>query len=542
MNQNPTNNKFFIYYPLMLAAMLVIGIYVGSYFSSSGGSKPPFFPQFNVNSADKIGQIINFIDAEYVDTIAKNRLIDKAIRAILEDLDPHSYYISAEELAAYTEPLEGNFEGIGVEFLIQDDTVRVVAAIDGGPSAQLGVQPGDRILSVDGESIAGTGVTNEKVISLLKGPRGTEVSVEIKRQKQNIPFKIVRNTIPINSVVTSQMIDSETGFIKIARFARNTHEEFTSHMASLSEQGMKDVIIDLRGNGGGFLTAAVSIAEDFLQKGSLIVYTEGKASPKQEYFANKKGQYAGLPVAILINEGSASASEILAGALQDNDRGILIGRRTFGKGLVQEHLNLSDKSALRLTVARYYTPTGRSIQKPYGGDINYEEDYNDRVAHGEFLSADSIHFPDSLQFTTPGGRIVYGGGGIMPDIFVSVDTLGASAYLNVLSYQGIINQFGFDYADQNRADLLNYGSYRDFKSKFQVNPALLRRFAEYAAARGVQADERGMKLSEYVIKLRIKAYIARNIWGNDGFYAIMNEDDNVLKEAVKALQNPIGTI
>ncbi len=536
MNQNQNSNKLIIYYPIMLAGMLVLGIYLGSYFTG-GNETQTFFPRKSSNSADKIGQIINFVDREYVDSVEKNRLIDKAIAAILEDLDPHSYYISAEELASYTEPLEGNFDGIGVEFLIQEDTVRVVSAIEGGPSEKLGVMAGDKIVAVDGENIAGIGIENEDVIKKLKGPSGTEVKVTIKRNREEIPFEITRGTIPINSVVTSQMLDNSVGFLKISRFARTTYEEFIEHTNKLLDAGMKEIIIDLRGNGGGYLNAAVQLSEEFLQKGQLIVYTEGKSSPKKSYYSSKRGKFSDMPVAVLINQGSASASEIFAGAIQDNDRGMIIGRRSFGKGLVQEHLNLTDNSALRLTVARYFTPTGRSIQKPYGGEIDYEADYMERFEHGELMYMDSIDFPDSLKYTTPGGRIVYGGGGIMPDIFVGVDTVGTSQYLSALSYRGLINQFGFDYADKHRDDLAEYDSIDDFKKKFDITAGLLEEFLNYSESKGVNRDTSGLKASKEVIKIRIKAYIARNIWGNDGFYAIMNQDDNVLKEAQTAISS-----
>ncbi len=537
MNQNQNSNKLLIYYPILLAGMLVLGIYLGSYFTSGTSETTTFFPKKTVNSADKIGQIINFIDKEYVDTVAKNNLINKAIGAILEDLDPHSYYITAEEIAAYTEPLEGNFDGIGVEFLIQKDTVRVVSAIEGGPSEELGIMAGDKIITVDGNNIAGVEIKNEDVIKYLKGPSGTKVNVEILRVKEKIPFSITRGTIPINSVVTSQMLDNTTGYIKISRFARTTYDEFMTHMEKLSKQGMQEIILDLRGNGGGYLNAAVQLSEEFLQKGQLVVYTEGKASPKRSYYASKSGLYNEMPLAILINQGSASASEILAGAIQDNDRGLIIGRRSFGKGLVQEHLSLPDQSALRLTVARYFTPTGRSIQKPYGENIDYEDDYEMRFEHGEMMYQDSIVFPDSLKFTTPGGRTVYGGGGIMPDIFVGIDTVGASQYLSIVSYQGLLNQFGFDYADGHREDLNHYSSYSDFKQKFEINDAILNDFVAYSTEKGIEADDRGIAASKNVLKIRIKAYIARNIWGNDGYYAIMNQDDNVLKEAQIALSS-----
>lgn len=535
MNHNQNRSKLIIYYPLLLAGMLVLGIYLGSYFSGGNGQSSALFQPKSSNSADKIGQIINYIDREYVDTIAKNQLINRAIASILEDLDPHSYYISAEELLAYTEPLEGNFEGIGVEFLIQNDTIRVVNAIEGGPSEELGIQAGDKIIKVDSENVAGIDISNDDVIGLLKGPGGTEVDVEILRNKDVIPFLITRGTIPINSVVTSQLLDASTGYIKISRFARTTYDEFMQHMGELRAEGMEEVILDLRGNGGGYLSAAVQMSEEFLQKDQLIVYTQGKSSPKKDYYAMKRGTYADLPVAILINQGSASASEIFAGAIQDNDRGTIIGRRSFGKGLVQEHLNLPDNSALRLTVARYYTPTGRSIQKPYGADVDYDGDYANRFEHGEMMDSDSIAFPDSLKYTTPGGKIVYGGGGIMPDIFVGLDTVGASHYLSLVSYQGLLNQFGFDYADAHREDLNEYESYQTFRQNFKISEGLLSEFVQYADDKGTAPDPYGIKTSREILKLRIKAYISRNIWGNDGYYSIMNEDDNVLREAQNSI-------
>jgi len=535
MNQNSNRNKLIIYYPLMLAFMLVFGIYLGTFFSDEGSRS--FLPTRNSSNADKITQIISFIDREYVDTVAKNQMIEKAISSILEDLDPHSYYISAEEMAGYTEPLEGNFEGIGVEFLIQDDTVRVVAALDGGPSQELGIQAGDKIINVDNENIAGVEIKNDGVISRLKGEGGTIVKVDILRNDKIIPFEITRGTIPINSVATAQIIDNTIGYIKISRFARTTYEEFAQSAAVLKEKGMKEMVIDLRGNGGGYLTAAVQITEEFLQKGQLIVYTEGKSSPKKSYFASKKGEYSDLPLAILIDQGSASASEILAGAIQDNDRGTIVGRRSFGKGLVQEHMSLPDNSALRLTVARYYTPSGRSIQKPYGADIDYEADYENRFETGELVSADSVHFPDSLQYVTPGGRIVYGGGGIMPDIFVSLDTAGASEYLSIVSYRGILNQFGFDYADSHRSDLENFKDYKEYEKRFDIDQNVFESFITYAENKGVTPDQSGIKLSKEVLKLRIKAYIARNIWGNDGFYAIMTDDDKVIREALVSISD-----
>lgn len=536
MNQDKKQRQLLIYYPLMLAVMLVLGLYLGTYFSG-GQTTYSFLPEAP-NGAQKISQVIRYIESEYVDSVKKEQLIDRAISSLLSDLDPHSYYISAEELLAYTEPLEGNFEGIGVEFMIQEDTVYVVSALEGGPSEKLGIMAGDQIVAVNGKNIAGTGITNEQVIRLLKGESGTEVQVDILRDEKTIPFTITRGTIPLNSLVTAQMLPHNTGYIKLSRFARTTYEEFMEAAEDLEDQGMKSLVLDLRGNGGGYLGIAVQIIEEFLQKGQLIVYTQGKASPKQEYYSSKKGTYSNLPLVVLINQGSASASEILAGAIQDNDRGLIVGRRSFGKGLVQEHLDLRDHSALRLTVARYYTPTGRSIQKPYGHGIDYSADLKERYVHGELQVADSIHFADSLKYTTPGGRTVYGGGGIMPDIFVPLDTNGASYYLNQVTYMGLINKFAFDYATKHRDMLMEkYSDYTSFKRNFELSEATFQKFVDYATETGVEPVAEEIQHSRQVIKLRIKAYISRNLYGNDGYYSVIFADDNILQEALKTLDN-----
>ncbi len=517
------------YTPILLAVMLIAGIYIGA--------KLNYTPSIiaDADPDNKINQIIGYIEKEYVDVVDKNDLINATIHTMLQELDPHSYYISAEELRQYTEPLEGNFDGIGVEFMIQQDTVVVVNPIAGGPSEELGVKAGDRIVLVNGESIAGIGITNSDVMDKLRGESGTSVEVGMLRpgKEDLIDFKITRGKIPIHSVDVAIMVSDKVGFIKVARFAKTTHEEFVEAALMLREQGMEKLIVDLRGNGGGFLDAAIRMCDEFLEDGRMIVYTEGKASPKRTFNATERGLLEEVETVVLINQGSASASEIVAGALQDNDRGTIIGRRSFGKGLVQEHVDLPDSSAMRLTIARYYTPTGRSIQKPYGDGIDYHNDYFDRLENGELESADSVQFPDSLKYTTAAGKTVYGGGGIMPDVFVPIDTVGASFYLSELNYAGIINEFAFSYVDQHRDQLNRYNNGIDFKQRFVVSNLLFEELIAFAEGKGIERDPYGIKTSELVIKLRLKALIARNIWNNEGYFHIILDDDIVFDRAMK---------
>ena len=536
MNDNKPS-RLSVYYPLFLVVMLIAGVFIGSRFSGGDGSGDQFLPIPGKSRYNKIAQILNYIDQDYVDSVQKEKLVNSAISAILKDLDPHSYYIPASEMAEYNDPLEGNFDGIGVEFMILNDTVRVVSAIEGGPSEKLGIQAGDKIVSVEGKNIAGNGITNKNVVDMLRGKRGTDVNIKVMRGSSDklIPFKITRGEIPIYSLATAQMLNDTTGYIKLSRFARTTYDEFMHGIDTLKHQGMKELVLDLRGNGGGYLSAAKEIAQEFLTKGQLIVYTKGKSQPKHVYRADKTGSLVDMPVAVLINEGTASAAEILTGALQDNDRGVIVGRRSFGKGLVQEQLPLGDRSALRLTVARYYTPTGRCIQKPYGDSIDYNDDYIHRYEHGELVDADSIHFNDSLKFTTPGGKTVYGGGGIMPDIFVPIDTVDASYYLSELSYSGAINAFAFDYANKHRQALMKYGNFKAFANDYKLPDSVFTELINYAASKGVPKDPKGISTSSKVIRNRLEASISRNLYGNNGFYSIVLKDDNVLDKAEEAL-------
>jgi carboxyl-terminal processing protease len=524
------------FYPLMLALMLVAGLFIGRDMSSddaSGGGPLTVFRLRQPNTSDKIGQVLELIDRQYVDPVEKNRLVDEVLQDILQRLDPHSYYISSAELRAAQEPLEGSFEGIGVEFALQRDTIVVISPVEGGPSASAGIRAGDRIVGADDMPLAGVNITNEDVMKNLRGPGGSEVRLSILRTGRSKPFDvtITRGRIPIHSVAVSIMGEDGTGYIKLIRFAKNTHEEFMQAVEALMQQGMQRLVLDLRGNGGGYLTSAVELADEFLPHGSVIVYTKGRNSPRRDITATARGRLHNIPLAVLIDEGSASASEIIAGAVQDNDRGVIVGRRSFGKGLVQEHVDLPDQSAVRLTTARYYTPSGRSIQRPYGDGVDYLQDLGHRLDHGELLSIDSIRLDSSQVFTTIGGRTVFGGGGIMPDIFVPADTVEASSYLTELFFSGAINQFAFDVADRDRARLVAYGSSREFTRSFNISDQLMNDLQRYAREQGIRDRPEELQRSRTQIATRLKAGIARNIWGNTGYYEIMLDSDKIYRRA-----------
>ncbi|MBK8498269.1 MAG: S41 family peptidase [Flavobacteriales bacterium] len=515
----------------MLAAALVAGIFIGQ---EMGGSGPLTVFQFHQPSAaDKVGQVLDLIDRQYVDSVEKNALVDEVLQDILQRLDPHSYYISAAELQAAQEPLEGSFDGIGVEFAIQRDTVVVVATVEGGPSAALGIKAGDRILKADSADLAGVGITNDGVTKALRGPAGSKVTVALARRGMRKPFEveIKRGKIPINSVAVALLQPDGTGYIKLIRFAKNTHREFVEAASRLKAEGMQRLVLDLRGNGGGFLEAAHAIADEFLPDGRRIVYTEGRSSPRRDLMATTDGEFEKIPLAILIDEASASASEIVAGAIQDNDRGLIVGRRSFGKGLVQEHVDLPDHSAVRLTTARYYTPSGRSIQKPYGEGVDYEAEYADRFEHGELLSADSIHLDSSQVYRTLAGRMVFGGGGIMPDLFVAADTAEGSPYLTGLFFSGVLNQVAFDIADRDRSRLKAFGSYKLFAQRYDISASIMEELQAAAKKEGIVPGTNDLQRSQGQIATRLKAGIARNIWGDPGFYTIMLDTDRIFEEA-----------
>ncbi len=526
------------FYPILLALALVAGLFIGQDMGSSRGGPLAVFQLHQPSASDKIGQVLDLIDQQYVDTVEKNALVDEVLQDILQRLDPHSYYISAAEIRAAQEPLEGSFDGIGVEFAIQHDTVVVITPVEGGPSAAVGIRAGDRIVSANGEPLAGIDITNDQVMKHLRGPKGSEVVVGIIRHGKAKPFDVTieRGKIPINSVAASLLNDDGTGYIKLVRFAKNTHAEFLEAADALRAKGMKRLVLDLRGNGGGFLNSAIDLADEFLPAGRAIVYTEGVHSPRQDANATRKGGYEEIPLAVLIDEGSASASEIIAGAIQDNDRGILVGRRTFGKGLVQEHVDLPDSSAIRLTTARYYTPSGRSIQRPYGEGIDYMEDFEARVGHGELLSADSIPTDSAQLFKTLKGRTVYGGGGVVPDVFVPADTTETSSYLTELFFSGTLNQFAFDVADRDRVALqARYGNSEQFAKRFSVGTDLLTELEQYAKKQNIVAKPGDVARSRAQITARLKAGIARNVWGDDSYYGILLEKDPVYLRATGEL-------
>lgn len=524
------NSKLGIFLPIIVAVAVVAGITIGRMLPPIPGNGLTGNPK-----GDKLNSIINIIEKSYVDTVNKAQLVETAIPAMLRKLDPHSVYIPAKDLARANEPLRGSFEGIGISFNTLTDTILVISALPGGPSEKLGMQPGDKIIYVNDSLVAGKNMPDDRIMGMLKGPKGSTVKVKVLRHGHSelIPFDITRDKIPIYSVDVNYMINASTGYIKVNSFALTTHEEFVNSLNELLGQGMEKLILDLRGNSGGIMEAAIRIANEFLDSGQLIVYTKGRSQPRTEAKANGKGIFRKGDLVILIDEFSASASEILAGAIQDNDRGTIIGRRSFGKGLVQEPVALPDGSGLRLTIARYYTPTGRSIQKPYSeGYEKYYEDLANRFSHGELEAPDSIRFADSLKFTTPAGRIVYGGGGIMPDRFVPVDTTMASPYLTRV--RQLIYRFAMRYTETHRDELNQYATAGAIEEYLDKQP-LIAQFVEFAEQNSVKRDRAGLETSRKVIHTQLKAYIARNILDNKGFYPIWDNIDTTLKYAADYL-------
>jgi len=540
---NPQRHPISPYVPLLLSLALVAGLFIGRNMGPSSSGPLTIFQLRQPSAAEKLGQVLDLIDRQYVDSVEKSALVEDVLQEMLHRLDPHSYYISAAELSAATEPLEGSFDGIGVEFSIQRDTVVVVAPVEGGPSAQLGIRAGDRLLRADTVPLAGVGITNDGVMKLLRGPKGSKVSVLIGRHgRAPMEVSITRGAIPINSVAAALLRPDGTGYIKLSRFAKNTHAEFLAAADGLRAQGMQRLVLDLRGNGGGYLNAAVDLADEFLPKGDVIVYTEGRRSPRRDMVASARGAYETLPLAALIDEGSASASEIIAGALQDNDRAMVVGRRSFGKGLVQEHVDLPDHSAVRITTARYYTASGRSIQKPYGSGVDYEADYAQRSDHGELFSADSVRLDSTQMFRTKSGRIVYGGGGVMPDVFVPADTAEGSQFLTDLFFSGTLNQYAFDIADRDRAKLSKLSGPGEFKARYPITDSMLEGLREQARKQGIKERAGDLERSKRQIINRLGAGVARNIWGDAGFYEVMLDTDIVFRSAATELKSGGGNV
>ena len=487
------------------------------------------------------------IDHLYVDTVKESTLVDNAIVGMLENLDPHSVYIPVDEVKKMNEPLEGSFDGIGVQFQMMEDTLLVIQTISGGPSERVGIMAGDRIVSVNDSSIAGVKMQNTDVMKRLRGPKGTVVNVKILRRgvKNLIDFRIVRDKIPIYSLDASYMVTPEIGYIKINRFSATTSEEYQTAFKKLATAGMKSLILDLQGNGGGYLTAAIDLADEFIDKDKLLLYTEGAAQPRQTLMSSKTGGFEEGNLVVLIDEGSASASEIVSGALQDWDRALLIGRRTFGKGLVQKPVTLPDESQIRLTIARYYTPTGRCIQRPYNGGIKqYNRDIIERYNHGELMHEDSIVFPDSLKYKTfMMRRTVYGGGGIMPDIFVPLDTTKYTEYHRNLVAKGIVNKFVLNYIEKNRTQIIkeypkkSEDSFGKFQTGFVIGDNVLAELVEAGNNDSVKYNDEEFKKSKDIIKLQLKALVARDIWDMSEYYQIMNADNESYMKAVEVLKD-----
>lgn len=520
-----------VWMPLVLAFTLALGIWIGAKFFSSLHSYGPKY--------DKLATIMELIDKEYVDKIDTDSLLESSFSEIIAKLDPHSSYIKAEDLQAVNEDLDGSFSGIGIQFNMMTDTINVLEVISGGPSEKVGIMPGDRIISINDTIVAGQKWSQERVIRNLRGQKGTKVKVGVMRDNSPklLDFTVERGDIPVASLDASYLVDKTTGYIKINKFARNTYQEFLNAVAELNGKGMNKVIIDLRGNGGGFMEPAVYMANEFLPKGSAIVATHGRtADVENEILADGSGAFQDMQLVVLLDEFSASASEIFAGAIQDNDRGVIIGRRSFGKGLVQRQIDLFDNSALRLTTARYYTPSGRCIQKPYtlGSNTAYSMEIVDRFKHGEDFNPDSIRFDASQTFNTLGGRTVYGGGGIMPDVYVPNDTTGITSYYIDVFNQGMLIQFAFNYADIHRQQLKQAKNVTELLAMLPENQTLLADFVEFVSRKaGIAPRWYYINISQDLIVNQLKALIARDALGTSAYYEVFNNSDNVIRQALQ---------
>ncbi len=522
----------FIYTPLFIFLSIGIGLLLGRLLYHDKGDLVN-----KMSKSDKIIHLLNIINDEYVDTISTNKIVEAVIPELLKQLDPHSTYIPAVDYEHSTAALHGSFDGIGVQFNIQKDTILILSVIAGGPSEKEGLLAGDRIVTINDSLFAGIGITNFDVMKNLKGKKGTKVKLGIKRagRKELIYYEIKRDKIPLYSIETAYMVDESVGYIRISRFARTTHQEFVDAVNILKKDGLEKIILDLRGNSGGYLDQAGNIVDEFLDAGKMIVYTEGKSHKRQDYYSTRRGLCKDMGVIVLIDTWSASASEIVAGAIQDNDRGIIIGRRSFGKGLVQNEFELKDNSFVRLTIARYYTPTGRCIQKPYTKNFDdYEHEIYNRLANGELENLDSISFIDSLKFTTPEGRIVYGGGGIMPDIFIPIDTTRYSVFYEKVGDKNLIYKYAINYADKQRAKLKSLLTHTEIIN-YLNNQNTYSKFVEYANNEGIEATKQEINDGEEIIKIFLYAYIVRNILDDNNFYKIYNQIDNIYLRAVEEI-------
>ena len=532
MKQSKNTNR---YMPLMMAACVVVGILFGTFFANHFSSN-----RLNIinSGSSRLNNLLNIVNDQYVDAVNMDSLMERAIPQILADLDPHSVYISAKDVQTATDDLKGSFSGVGIEFVIREDTIHIQGVIKNGPAERAGLLAGDKIVTVDDKPFVGKTVTNEEAQHRLKGPKDTKVKIGVLRygEKKIQQYVVTRGEIPTKSVTATYMLDDDTGYIRIKNFGENTYPEMLIALAKLSQENFSNLIIDLRDNTGGYLQSAVQIINEFLPNNKLIVYTQGRKSPRQEYKSNGKGSYQKIPLIVLINESSASASEIFAGAIQDNDRATIIGRRSFGKGLVQQQIGVPDGSMIRLTIARYYTPSGRCIQKPYSpGDKNYEEDLLERYEHGEFFSQDSIKHTGPAYHTSI-GREVFGGGGITPDIFVPEDTLGITSYYKQASMSGLILQFAFTYTDDNRLKLNNFTEMMAL-SDYLVKQNTVDKFATYADNRGLKRRNLMIQKSHHLLQRYINSRIIYNIMDEDAWVQYLNLDDPVIRAAQKVFKD-----
>ena len=526
------NNR---YMPLVMALCVVVGILIGTFYANHfSGNRLSIIN----SSSNKLNNLLHIIDDKYVDTVNVDDLVEKAMPQILAELDPHSVYISAKDVQMATDDLKGSFSGVGIEFTIRHDTLHVQQVISNGPAERAGLIAGDKIITVDDKPFTGKTLTNEEAMHRLKGPKDTKVKLGVMRfgEKKLREFIVTRGEIPTKSVTAVYMLDRETGYIRVKNFGENTYPELLIALAKLSQQNFRNLTIDLRGNTGGYLQSAVQIANEFLPKNRLIVYTQGRKSPRQEYRSDGRGSYQQIPLVILIDEGSASASEILAGAIQDNDRGTIIGRRSFGKGLVQEPMAFNDQSMIRLTIARYYSPSGRCIQKPYtsGDNKNYEEDLLTRYEHGEFFSQDSIKH-DGPAYKTGLGRPVYGGGGITPDIFVAEDTTNVTSYYKQAAMSGLIIQYAFEYTDNNRQKLSEFSSF-DELSKYLIKQNTVDKFATYADGLGLKRRNLMIQKSHKMLERYINSRIIYNMMSEEAWLKYLNNDDPAITETLRVFQ------
>ena len=518
--------------PILLFISLIIGILIGTFLAGRFSGN-----RLNIinSSSNKINDLLHIIDNQYVDTVNISNIVEDAMPKIIEELDPHSKYISAKDATTANEDLKGSFCGVGVQFTIKNDTVHVAGVIKGGPSEKVGILAGDRIISIDGEEYVGKEVTNEETMHRLKGEKGTEVKVQVLRRGQHTPisFTIQRGDIPLKSIDATYMLNDKLGYMKISKFGETTYHEMLVALAQLSEQNFEGLVVDLRGNGGGYLAAAINMINEFLPENNLIVYTQGRMFRREDYMSDGRGSYQSLPLIVLTDETTASAAEIFSGAIQDNDRGIIIGRRTFGKGLVQQPIEFSDGSMIHLTIARYYTPSGRCIQKPYskGGNKEYELDIISRYEHGEFFSEDSIR-QTGEKYLTSIGRTVYGGGGIMPDYFVAEDTSDITEYYKEVFNKGLIQQFCFEYTDKNRPELEKYETASKIEKTLRTNN-VLEQFIKYADKNGVKRRNLMIKKSQKLFEQVIYGTIIYNILEMEDYVEYINKDDQTILKAIE---------